>query len=142
MRPRAWLLAFVLAGCADDECPTIGCEDTSQISFPVGLVIQPYDLVVVAEVGMFTARCLQPSAPEADANPPELRCDRSGFELTGGEFARMRELQITVTDVESGEVLAAGNVDAGVVDELAPNGPDCPGLCFVRNGELRAQGDD
>src|SRR5688500_17620624 len=124
MRPRAWLIAFALAGCADDQCTELDCEDTSQISFPIGLVTQPYDLVVVAEVGTFTARCLQPSAPEADANPPELHCDRSGFILTGGEFASMRELQITVTDVESGEVLAAGNVDAGVVDEITPNGPD------------------
>jgi hypothetical protein len=142
MRPRAWLLAFVLAGCADDECPTLDCENTSQISFPVGLVTQPYDLVVVAEVGMFTARCLQPSAPEADANPPELRCDRNGFVLTGGEFAQMRELQITVTDAESAEVLAADEVDASVVEEITPNGPDCPGICFVRNGELRAPDDD
>jgi hypothetical protein len=141
MRRRACLLALVLGGCADQECTEIGCEDSSQVSFPIGLVNAPYDLTIVAEVGMFTARCLQPSAPEADANPPELKCDRMGFTITGGDFARMRELQITVVDVETEAVLASDSVDAGVVEELTPNGPDCPGSCFVRNGELRVPED-
>ena len=137
--PRCtWLLAFALLGCADDECTLIGCDDTSVVSFPPGLVVGPYDLVIDAEVGQITARCLQPAAPEAADNPPELDCDREGFTITGGDFARMRELQVTVIDVANEETLASATVPADVVDEQSPNGPECPPTCFVRNGALQA----
>jgi hypothetical protein len=133
---RAWLLCFGLLGCANDECTEIGCDNTSEVTYPVGLVSAPYDLTIVAEVGTITARCLDPTAPEAEMNPPELKCDREGFTITGGDFAQMQELMVTVVDVETEEVLATGNVDANAVDEITPNGPDCPGVCYVRNGAL------
>lgn len=139
MRARALLLLALVAhadACANDECTEIACDNTSEVSYPNGLVTRAYDLVITAEVGMITARCLDPSAPETDMNPPELSCDREGFTIEGGDFAQMRELGVTIVDVETQDPLASGNVDADVVEELTPNGPDCPGICFVRNGAL------
>ncbi len=137
MRLSVWLFAVALVACADDTCTEIGCENSTEISFPAGLVDGPYDLTITAEVGMLTARCLDASAPEADANPPELKCDRQGFTITGGDFAQMRELGVVVVDVDTQEMLVASSVDANVVDELAPNGPDCPEICYVRNGGVQ-----
>ena len=133
--------ALVLAGggaCATTDCTEIGCSDHAVVSFPFDLIDGPYDLVVQTELGTLMARCLQPGAPEAEQNSPELSCDAMGYEVDGGMVASAREAVVTITDVDTGEVLADGiAIDLNVVDEQQPNGPDCPPTCFVRNGELR-----
>jgi hypothetical protein len=139
----ASMLASVWLACADDECTEIGCYDQSIVSLPVGLVQGPYDLEITGTPTPLQARCLQPAAPEAAENSPELECDGSTFEINVAPGTSVREIQVTITDVDTEEVLAANVVvQLDAVDESAPNGPDCPPICFVRNGALVVPGVD
>jgi hypothetical protein len=125
------------AGCSEDACTLIGCENEAVVTFPSGAVSGPYDLVIAREGDMLTARCNDPNAAEAAANPPELDCNASGFELRGHALANARSVQITIIDTATDQEVAANvEVFLDVVDESQPNGPDCPPTCFVRNGRL------
>lgn len=148
MRPFAFspvLLAVLLpSGCAiDDACTEIACSDRSVVSLPPGLVEGPYDLEVTGTDTMLHARCLQPAAPEAAENSPELDCDTATFEITSEAGTSVREIQVTIIDVDTETTLAAAvTVALDAVDEETPNGPDCPPICFIRNGALVVAGSD
>jgi hypothetical protein len=136
-------LAMPMSACAEDECTLIACFDQSIVSLPPGLVQGPYDIVVTGTPTQLSARCLQPAAPEAADNSPELECSATQFELNVSPGTSVREIQVTITDVDTQEVLAANVVVAlDAVDEQMPNGPDCPPICFVRNGALVVAGSD
>jgi hypothetical protein len=140
---RVLCICFVVssAGCVDDACTEIACEDSSVVSLPVGLVDGPYDLEVVAGDVTHRARCLQPASPEATENSPDLDCDASSFELGSPAGTSTREIVVTITDVDTQTVLAQGApVMLDAVGEQTPNGPDCPPVCFVRNGALAVAG--
>ena len=131
------------AGCASDECTEIGCFDQSVVSLPPGLIEGPYDIEITGTPTPLQARCLQPAAPEAEDNSPEIECSGTTFELNVSPGTSVREIRVTITDVDTEEVLAAGVVVAlDAVDEQTPNGPDCPPICFVRNGALVVPGGD
>lgn len=134
-----WAAVLVATGaCASVECTEIGCSDHAVVSFPFDLIDGPYDLVVQTEHGTLMARCLEPGAPEAAENSPELSCDAMGYEVDSGLVASAREAVVTITDVDTGELLADGvAVTLNAVGEDQPNGPDCPPTCYERNGELR-----
>lgn len=132
-------LAGLVPGCASESaCTELGCESEAIVTFPAGLVSGAYDLVLEGEGPTVTARCLDPSAPETAENPEGLECDASGFRLHG-ELANARELVVTVipyVDGEPGDAVSEP-VRLDAIDEITPNGPDCPPLCVVRNGQLR-----
>lgn len=129
--------------CVDDSCTLIACNDVSVVSLPPGLVEGPYDLEVVVGESTLRARCLQPASPEAAENSPELDCDTTTFEITAEPGTSVREIQVTIIDVDTEETLAAAiNVALDAVGEETPNGPDCPPVCFVRNGALTVAGGD
>lgn len=132
-------LAGLVPGCAGESaCTEIGCESEAIVTFPAGLVSGAYDLVLEGEGPAVTARCLDPSAPETAENPEGLECDTAGFRLRG-DLANQRELVVTVipyVDGEPGEPVSEP-VRLDAVEEITPNGPDCPPLCVVRNGQLR-----
>ncbi len=133
----ATLGVLLFAGCVDDACSEITCGDRSVVTFPPGLIEGPYDLVITGPATTLQARCLQPAAPEAAENSPELKCDASSFEVTVEPGLSVRELGVTIIDVDSEVTLvAAVTVPVDAVDEETPNGPDCPPICFVRNGAL------
>lgn len=138
------LLAItIFAACADDECTEIGCYDQSVVSLPPGLVEGPYDIEITGFATPLHARCLQPAAPEAAENSPEVECSQSTFEINVAPGTSVREIQVTITDVDTEDVLASNVVVAlDAVDESTPNGPDCPPICFVRNGALVVPGAD
>lgn len=135
----AAILAGLVHGCTSEPaCTEIGCESEAIVTFPAGLVSGAYDLVLEGEGPAVSARCLDPSAPETAENPEGLECDASGFRLTG-DLANEREVVVTVipyVDGEPGEPVSE-SVRLDAVEELTPNGPDCPPLCVVRNGQLR-----
>jgi hypothetical protein len=129
------------AACADVECTEIGCTDRAVVSFPPELIDGPFDLLIQSELGSVQARCLQAPPPEGPENSPGLACDQEGFELDESDVASAREVQVTITDVDTGEVLAeAILVHLDVVEEHRPNGPDCEPICFERNGQLLVDG--
>lgn len=135
----AWLFA---SSCVEDACTEIACDDLSVVSLPIGFVDGPYDLQVVANETTYTARCLQPAAPEAADNSPELECSASTFELSVPPGTSARELRVTITDVDTEMLLVESAVVAlGFVGEETPNGPDCPPICFERNGALEVPSD-
>jgi hypothetical protein len=136
-------IVSLLVACADDECTLIGCYDQSIVSLPAGLVEGPYDILITGTPTPLQARCLQPASPEAAENSPEIECSTTTFELNVAPGTSVREIQVTITDVDTEEVLAADVVVAlDAVDESTPNGPDCPPICFVRNGALVVPGTD
>lgn len=142
-----WIAAVALVSvswsCVDDSCTEIACSDTSVVSLPPGLVEGPYDLEVVAGDSTLRARCLQPASPEAAENSPELDCDASTFEITAEAGTSVREVRVTIIDVDTEETLAAAvTVALDAIGEEQPNGPDCPPVCFVRNGALTVVGGD
>lgn len=145
MRPLvvATTLFWLCGGCLDDACTEIACSDTSVVSLPPGLVDGPYDLEITGTGTTLRARCLQPAAPEAASNSPELDCDASTFEFTAPAGTSVREIQVTIVDVDTEATLAAAvTVALDAVAEDTPNGPDCPPICFVRNGALVVAGSD
>lgn len=133
-----WLSTLVwCAGCVDDACTEIACDDSSVVGIPAGLIQGPYDLEITANETTFRARCLQPASPEAADNAPEIDCDASTFELTSPAGTSVREIRVTITDVDTQTVLIEGAmVRLDAVGEDTPNGPDCPPVCFIRNGAL------
>lgn len=132
-------LAGLVPGCTSEPaCTEIGCESEAIVTFPASLVSGAYDLVLEGEGPTVTARCLDPSAPETAENPEGLECDASGFRLHG-ELANEREVVVTVipyVDGEPGDAVSE-SVRLDAIEEITPNGPDCPPLCVVRNGQLR-----
>lgn len=136
------LLAALLLpglGCADGSaCTEIGCEHEATVTFPAGLVTGAYTLVLEGERDTATARCLDPGNPETADNPVGLSCDGNGFVLEGLELANERELVVTVMPDDGDPFSTTVRLEA--VDELTPNGPDCPPVCFVRNGQVRLGG--
>lgn len=132
-------LAGLVPACAGETaCTELGCESEAIVTFPAGLVSGAYDLVLEGEGPTVAARCLDPSAPETAENPEGLECDAGGFQLHG-DLANQRELVVTVipyVDGEPGEPVT-DTVRLDAVEEITPNGPDCPPLCVVRNGQLR-----
>lgn len=126
-------------GCGGGSaaCTEIGCEHEAIVTFPAGLVNGPYDLVLRGETETATARCADPSAPEAAENPAGLACDLSGFTLTGHALANARSVFVTVIRVEDDETLVDDTeVRLEAVGMEQPGGPDCEPTCFIRNGQL------
>ena len=146
-----WVSGFVLAtvvgvvgslsplsGCDSQSCTEAGCDHMATVTLPSGALSGAYDLLLEFE-GMDTlsARCSDPAAPETADNPEGLACDGNTFTLEGTEAAA-RTVFVTITDPDTGDVLIPRTeVRLEAVDELRPNGPDCPPVCFVRNGDLR-----
>ncbi len=144
LRPRlprlgAFLVAIaVLVPSCDSssECTEIGCVSEATVTFPPNFVSGAYDLVLQSGTEMATARCLDPGAPETAENPEGLTCDAGGFRLEGHPLASAREVVVTVIAVGAEEgVSEAVRLDA--IEEVTPNGPDCPPLCVIRNGQVR-----
>jgi hypothetical protein len=137
-----WALAGPGCTSAGTTCTDAGCESEAIVTFPAGLVSGAYDLVLEGEGQSATARCLDPGAPEAAENPPGLTCTAQGFELVGS-LANERELVVTIvpydTSGEAGDPVTE-TVRLDAVDEITPNGPDCPPLCVIRHGQLRLSG--
>jgi hypothetical protein len=136
----AWL---VTAGCGDSSaCTELDCVSEAIVTFPAGLVSGPYDLVIEGQGQRATARC-NDSAAETLDNPEGLACNAQGFTLEGHPLANEREVVVTVIP----EVVVEGEAEPGepvteavrleAVDEVTPNGPDCPPLCVIRHGQLR-----
>lgn len=141
--PRAYrcgallvILAVLGPGCAGSSaCTEIGCTSEAIVTFPPNLVTGAYDLVLEGEGETATARCLDPGAPETAENPEGLTCNAQGFSLVGHPLANQREVVVTVIPDEGEEVSEAVRLEA--IEEVTPNGPDCPPLCVIRNGQLR-----
>lgn len=131
------LIAALGPACGGETaCTQIGCESEAIVTFPPNLVMGPYDLVLEGETETATARCLDPSAPETADNPPGLTCDAQGFSLVGHPLANEREVVVTIVVLETGETTSEA-VRLEAVEEVTPNGPDCPPLCVIRNGQVR-----
>ena len=127
-----------LSGCDSQSCTEAGCDHMATVTLPAGAVSGAYDLLLEFE-GMDTvsARCSDSAAPETADNPDGIACDGSTFTLEGTEAAA-RTVFVTITDPDSGDaIVPRTEVRLEAVDELRPNGPDCPPVCFVRNGDLK-----
>lgn len=142
MRKLSPLLAVLLVpslvgpGCAvDSGCTEIDCNHEAVVTFPPGSVSGAYTLELRGDFETAIARCLDPSNPETADNPSGLTCDAFGFTLEGHPLANEREVLVTVTPDEGDGFSVPVRLEA--VDELTPNGPDCPPVCFVRNGQVR-----
>lgn len=137
----AGLLVGLPCGCAGggSDCTTLDCTSEAIVTYPPGLVAGAYDLVLEGEGETVTVRCLDPGAPETADNPPGIRCDAQGFALDGHPLANEREILVTVVPYVEGEPgePVGGPVRLEAIEEITPNGPDCPPLCVVRNGQLR-----
>ncbi|MEM7159295.1 MAG: hypothetical protein AAF799_41035 [Myxococcota bacterium] len=138
--PFLALLLALPGGCATDQsCTEIGCDHEAVVTFPPGLLSGAYTLMLRGDAETLTARCLDPGSEEAAENPAGLTCDSASFTLLGIDMANEREIIVTVIPDEGDEFSAAVRLEA--VDEITPNGPDCPPVCFVRNGQVRLQGE-
>ncbi|MCX4244635.1 hypothetical protein [Paraliomyxa miuraensis] len=147
MRPPAlalgsWLLLSTAgSGCASQaECSQASCESEAVVTFPADLfdggLSGPFDLVIEGDGTTAIARCNDPSAPETADNPEGLACNGQGFTLDGHPLANEREVVVTIIRLETDEVVSE-SVRLDAIEEITPNGPDCPPLCVVRNGQLR-----
>ncbi len=130
-------LALALGGCSTSpsSCTEIGCESEAVVTFPPSLISGGYDLVIEGDSAMATARCADPSAPETADNPVGLSCDSQGFTLQGHPLADEREVEVTIIPTDGSEA-TTGIIRLDAVDEITPNGRDCPPICVVRNGQL------
>ncbi|MCA9707066.1 MAG: hypothetical protein KDK70_14525 [Myxococcales bacterium] len=127
-------------GCSDTaSCTEIGCESEAVVTFPAGVVTGPFDLVIEGSGMSVTLRCSDPGAPETADNPPGIRCDAQGFSIEGHPLADEREVAVAIIPTDGSEQIQ-GVVRMDAVEEITPNGPDCPPVCVVRNGQLRAPG--
>ena len=134
-------LVLVVSGCGGTECTLIDCSDEAIVSLPMDLIDGPYDIVVESEHGTLVSRCLTAAPPEGPENAPELKCDATQFQIEDGPVASSREIRVTITDVDTGDVLAdAVDVTLEVAMEIQPNGPDCEPTCYERNGQLLVDG--
>ena len=146
VRMRAFVLLAVLAplvlsSCGGTECTLLDCSDHAVVSLPMDLIDGAYDVVVESEHGTLVARCLQAPPPEGPENSPGLSCTATELELEETDVASAREIRVTITDVDTGEVLAdAIDVTLEVAMEIQPNGPDCEPICYERNGQLLVDG--
>lgn len=136
-----WLGLGLSPACGGETaCTQLGCESEAVVTYAIDLfpgeISGPYELVLEGEGETATARCLDPAAPETADNPAGLSCDAQGFSLVGHPLANERELVVTIALLETDETVT-GPVRLEAVEEVTPNGPDCPPLCVVRNGQLR-----
>lgn len=136
------VLVVALGGLAcggETACTELDCQSEAIVTFPPSLFAAgptAYDLVLEGDTQTVTARCLDLGAPEAAENPEGLRCDAQGFSLVGHPLANERELVVTVLILETDEMISEP-VRLEAIEEVTPNGPDCPPLCVIRNGQLR-----
>lgn len=141
-RCGALLLAIVLLEPSCDSssaCTELDCVSEATVTFPPNLVSGAYDLVLEGQTETAAARCLDPA--EAANNPEGITCDATGFKLVGHPLANAREVVVTIIPDgadEADQVSEPVRLDA--IEEVTPNGPDCPPLCVIRNGQLRLSG--
>jgi hypothetical protein len=134
----AWVVLLLgLVQCVSErECTLAECVHEAVVTYPAGLVTGAYDLVIASDRDTLTARCSDPTAPEAAENPEGLTCDGMGYVLHD-DAANTHSVHLTIIDVATGEVLVDQvEVVLATVEERYPNGPDCGGACYVRNGRL------
>lgn len=133
-----------VASCASSTaCTQASCESMATVTYGSGLfpgpIAGPYDLVLEGEGDTATARCLDPSAPETADNPEGLTCDGQGFVLDAHPLAIERELTVTIVLLETDESITE-TVRLDAIEEITPNGPDCPPICVIRNGNIQPAG--
>lgn len=132
---------LVSAACGSEECTAFECSDRAVVSFPHDLVDGAYDLVVESDLGTVMSRCLGAPDPDGPENSPGVTCDADGFQLDETVVASARDVRVTITDVDTGDLLAEGvDVALDVVAEEEPNGPGCTPVCYERNGQLLVDG--
>lgn len=125
-----------IPACTSSQtCTDADCDHSAVVTFPPNVVDGAYSLVLDGDGGMTTARCSDPGNPDTADNPEGLTCNGDGFSLDGHPLANAREIRVTIIPDEGEEVSEFVRLEA--VDEITPNGPDCPPICFVRNGQLR-----
>lgn len=129
------------AACGTEECTAFECTDRAVVSFPPDLVDGAYDLVIESDLGAVMSRCLGAPDPDGPENSLGVTCDADGFQLDDTVVASAREIRVTITDVDTGDVLAEGvDLTLDVVAEEEPNGPGCTPVCYERNGQLLVDG--
>jgi hypothetical protein len=144
MRPHLGLaallsLAVAVPACAGEEgCTEIGCDSTATVSYNGFSLSGPYDLSVELGGERVDVRCNDPGSMEEDANPEDVSCDGFGFEIVG-ERANQTSTVVTIYDIADNEPVAVNQtVQLAVPPDgtLAPNGPDCPPVCYERVGSV------
>lgn len=126
-------------GCVGAEaCTEIGCESVAEVSYGSRVVNEPYELTIDPNGPKMTVTCLgDPDLAEPDAapEPPEwLRCDASGFTITGSEADLLTAISVTVVPIATEEPVIANELLFLSTDEvLQPNGPDCEPTCYTRS---------
>ncbi len=130
------MVSLTTSCVGDTACTEVACEHEAVVTFPPGLVQGAYELRLDGSSQTAAARCVDPG--NAGDNPEGLTCDANGFSLVGHPLANDREITVTITPDDGDGVVASVRLEA--VDEITPNGPDCPPICFVRNGQVRANG--
>lgn len=143
-RIRLGLSALFLLGsgafaCATDQaCTEIGCDSVATVTYTGFSVSGPYTLSVELDGTRVDVHCNDPGSLEEVDNPEDVTCSPGGFEVVG-ERANQTSTVVTIYDIENDEAIVVNNpvqLAVGPDGELAPNGADCPPVCYERFGSV------
>jgi len=143
------LLAPALFGCSHTRCKEAGCSAGAQVVYDRGFPT-PYDLTVRTAGLTLSARCpldARSSKPVAP-NAATLVCDERGFLVSTANAANGSATRYGTNALDANALTfdvglarpGAAPIQRAVRVTLThverPNGPDCPSVCYGRQGTM------
>lgn len=146
---RLWLVTLAASACSHQRCKEAGCTAGARVSYQHA-VPSNYELQVRTTGLMLSAHCPQDarSAKPVGPNSATLICDESGFlvataNASNGAATAYGSNPVDATalsfEVELKRADAAPiqrTVQASLTHVDRPNGPDCPSVCYGRQGTM------
>jgi hypothetical protein len=138
-----------ILGCSHERCKEAGCTGGAQVTFDRAVTV-PYELTVRTSGLALSAHCplAARDAKPVGPNAAILFCDGNGFMVATANAVNGGATQVGSNPVDAttlrfdvGLVLAGvapiqlnTNVELKHVER--PNGPNCPSVCYGRQGTL------
>ena len=143
------LLALAPLACSQVRCKEAGCFAGAQVVYDQSLPT-PYELTVRTAGLSLSAHCpvdARSSRPVAP-NAATLVCDASGFTVSTANAANGSATQYGTNPVDANSLnfdVALSRAGAAPIQRAVrvtlthverPNGPDCPSVCYSRQGTM------
>jgi hypothetical protein len=146
---RVCLLTLAALACSRQRCKEAGCAAGTRITYQSN-VSAAYDLQVRTAGLVLSAHCPQDarSATPVGPNSATLICDGSGFMVAtanasngaatayGDNPVDAKALDFNVELKRLGAPVIQRTVTAALTNVERPNGPDCPSVCYGRQGTM------
>jgi len=146
---RLWLVMLAASACSHQRCKEAGCTAGARVTYQ-HRVSPNYELQVRTAGLALAAHCPQDarSATPVGPNSATLVCDESGFSVATANASNGAATPYGSNPVDANALSfevelkrAEGppiqrTVQASLTHVERPNGPDCPSVCYSRQGTM------